>query len=88
MLCATSSGSSLARSVFSSGRAAHRLRLRLLDHLEERFRPIGEVVVESAGRRIENALDVGVGVLPVDRRQVQRALPTDLNKQLALPPGR
>ena len=66
------------------GDGADRLRLCLLDDLDERLRTLLEVVVEGSRRGVQDALHVRVGLLPVDRGQVQRALSADLEEELAL----
>ena len=61
-----------------------RLRLCFFDHVDKGLLALGEVVEECPGRGIHNALDIAIGVLPVDRREVQCALPPDLKEQLPL----
>src|SRR5271166_2813398 len=66
------------------GNRADRGRFGLLEHFDERLRPLGEVVVEHPRRPVQNTLHISVGMLPVDRRQVQRTLPRHLDKLTSL----
>jgi hypothetical protein len=50
------------------------LAARLLHHFDERRCPRGEVVVEGAGGRSQDALNVGVGFGRVDGCEVDRGL--------------
>lgn len=71
----------------NGGDGARGLRLGLLDDLDERLGALGEVVVELAGCRVQDPLDVGVDLVEVDGGQVDRGLAGCLQEYL-VPGGR